>query len=249
VLCGNEIRTCVNYITVSEYIQKTYLERYRGIRSRFYVLKNAVNTGLFGQELSKETFTAERNKYGLAADDIIVLFTGRISEEKGIVELANAFLHIDDPKLKLLIAGSGFFDTDIKTPLQGRLEQILKPVIGRVVFTGYVKYTEIWKLYKIADMGCFPSVWNDPAPLIVIEAMAAGLPFITTNSGGIPEYARRACAFILERDDALTAHIKQAIEILSQDAVLRKKMGEKGKEIGAEYNLDNYYRNFLAIVS
>jgi glycosyltransferase involved in cell wall biosynthesis len=241
--------SCENYITVSEYIRNAYRERYPGIAAKFHILKNAVNTKLFGRVMSKEERIEERKKYAIGENDRVILFTGRISKEKGIMELAEAFLRIDDFSLKLLVAGSSFFDTDIESPLTGQLKNLLKPCINQVVFTGYVKYEEIWKLYQLADIGCFPSLVNEAAPLTAIEAMAAGLPFITTNSGGIPEYAKPDCAIILERDAHLTANIKQAIETLVCDSALRKAMGQRGRGISAEYNLDNYYINFLNIVS
>jgi glycosyltransferase involved in cell wall biosynthesis len=247
--CRKQIMGCGNYIVVSEYIRNAYLERYPGMASKIYVLKNAVNTKLFGCLMTEEERIREREKYNINENDMVILFTGRISEEKGILELAEAFLEIDNPSLKLLIAGSSFFDTGIENPLIRQLKNLLKPCISRVVFTGYMKYEEIWKLYHLADIGCFPSVWNEPALLTGIEAMAAGLPFITTNSGGIPEYAKPECAFILERNADLATNIKQAIETLAHDSTLRKTMGERGREICVKYDLDTYYWNFLSILS
>jgi glycosyltransferase involved in cell wall biosynthesis len=248
-LCKKQIMGCENYITVSEYIRNTYLERYPVITSKFYIFKNGVNTKLFGHVMSEEERIGERKKYNIDENDMVILFTGRISEEKGILELADAFLQINNTSLKLLIVGSSFFDTGIGSPVNNHLRNLLKPCINRVVFTGYITYEEVWKFYHLADFGCFPSIWNDPAPLTNIEAMAAGLPFITTNSGGIPEYAKPECAYILERDANLTANIKQAIETLAGDSALRKAMGEKGREISSEYTLDKYYWNFIDIIS
>jgi glycosyltransferase involved in cell wall biosynthesis len=248
-LCKKQIMDCGNYITVSEYIRTTYMERYPSIASKFHILKNGVNTELFGCTMNKKERAGERKKYNIDENDMVVLFAGRISEEKGILELAEAFLQINNPALKLLITGSSFFDTGIESPLNIHLRNILRPCINRVVFTGYIKYEEIWKIYQAADFGCFPSICNEAALLVNIEAMAAGLPVITTNSGGIPEYVKPECAFILERDANLITHLKQAIETLAGDSTLRKAMGEKGREISAEYNLDTYYRNFLNILS
>jgi glycosyltransferase involved in cell wall biosynthesis len=248
-LCGKQIVGCPNYITVSEYIRNAYRERYPGIASRFCVLKNAVNTKLFGHVMGREERMAEREKYGIGENDAALLFTGRISEEKGILQLAEAFLQINTPSLKLLVAGSSFFDTGIESPLTSRLKIMLGPCMNRVIFTGYVKYEEIWKIYQVADIGCFPSTWNEPACLAAVEAMAAGLPFITTNSGGIPEYATPECAVILERDDRLAENLRDAIMRLAADPDLRQKMSAAGKKAGAVYNLDAYYRNFIDIVS
>ena len=249
ILCEAEILHCQNYIVVSEYIKQKYLERYNNTNANYFILKNAIDTSLFSKEMSQKEYIVERDKYHFTQDDIVVLFAGRLNEEKGVLQLAEAFLHIDNPSIKLLVAGSSFFDTDIKTPLQNRLETILRPCGDSVVFTGYVKYNEIWKLYKIADIGCFPSVWNEPALLTGIEAMAAGLPFITTNSGGIPEYAAPECAVILERDERLVENLRVSILRLAADPGLRRRMGAAGKKAGAVYNLDAYYHNFLDILS
>jgi glycosyltransferase involved in cell wall biosynthesis len=249
VFCRTEIKRCKNYIVVSDYIKQKYFERYNNSNAHFFILKNAVNTPLFGQKISHETYIAERNKYHIAQDDIVVLFTGRVAEEKGMLKLAEAFLRIDNPLIKLLIVGSSFFDTDIKTPFQTKLFKMLTPCMDRVVFTGYFKYSEIWKLYTIADIGCFPSLVNEAAPLTGIEAMAAGLPFITTNSGGIPEYATPECAVILERNDRLVENLCCAIMRLAADPDLRQKMSTAGKKAGSVYNLDSYYRNFFDIFS
>jgi hypothetical protein len=63
-LCrGKQVMNCKNYITISEYIRNTYLERYQSIVTKFHVLKNTVNTKLFGQIMARKERRAEREKY------------------------------------------------------------------------------------------------------------------------------------------------------------------------------------------
>ena len=104
------------------------------------------------------------------------------------------------------------------------------------------------KLYAIADIAVLPSIWDDPAPLTIIESMAAGLPIITTNSGGIPEYAKNGCAVILKRDENMIYNLKNAIIDLLNHKEKRKKMSEISKENTETLTLNNYYFNFLKII-
>lgn len=63
----------------------------------------------------------------------------------------------------------------------------------------------------MSDICVLPSIWDDPAPLAVIESLVSGKPLITTRSGGIPEYADEQSAIILERSDQLVDQLANAM--------------------------------------
>jgi glycosyltransferase involved in cell wall biosynthesis len=98
----------------------------------------------------------------------------------------------------------------------------------RIIFTGFVNYKDMPALYAMADVCVLPSIWDDPAPLAVIEAMTSGRPLITTRSGGIPEYADKNCAVILERDANLVTNLATAMRELAMDDNRRKILGAQG---------------------
>lgn len=108
-----------------------------------------------------------------------ILCVARLVPEKGVMDLLEAFIAIKEknPNIKLTFIGSG--------PLK-------KELIGyKNIFVKSLPYQQIQKEYQKADIFCLPSretkTWAEQYGMCLIEAMACGLPIVTTNSGAIPE--------------------------------------------------------------
>lgn len=243
--CKDIISQTQKFICVSEYIKKT-LENYLGLESdKFVVLRNCIDTNRFSEELSDEERLQIRKKYNITEDEKVLLFTGRIVPEKGVKELLQSLINLKNKNYKLLIVGGALNDFNVKTSYQQDVENIVKKLEKNVIFTGFVKYQEIAKFYKLADLAVIPSIWDDPAPLTIIESLVTGLPIITTNSGGIPEYATNGSAIIIKRDANLIDNLTQAIDKLLADDKLRIEMSNKGVEVSKDLTIENYYNNFV----
>jgi len=111
--------------------------------------------------------------------DINILCVARLVPEKGITDLLEVFLLLKEknPNIKLTFIGSG--------PLK-------KELIGyKNIFVKSLPYQKINKEYQRADIFCLPSretkTWGEQYGMCLLEAMACGLPIVTTNSGAIPE--------------------------------------------------------------
>lgn len=106
--------------------------------------------------------------------EIKVLYAGRISEEKGIRLLADAFLiaAADDPRLHLLIAGGGPDEDSLRAQLG-----------DRATFLGWLHGDELPRAYASSDIFCFPSS-TDTFGQVIVEAGASGLPVVAVNRGG-----------------------------------------------------------------
>ena len=244
--CEEIMKNTKNIMCVSNYI-KRHVEEFLKIPNASNVnkLTNCINIQQF-DNISEEEKLQIREKYHLNKEDRILIFTGRLTKEKGIKELLLAIKELKEiPNFKLLVVGSFFFDTEVKNDFEKELQGIITDIKDKVIFTGYVKHEEINKVYGIADIAVLPSLWDDPAPLTVIESMASGLPIITTNSGGIPEYAQNGCAFILKRDENLVQNLKIKIQELLDNEEERSKMAKISKQNAAELNLDNFYKDLL----
>lgn len=243
--CKDIISQTQKFICVSEYIKKT-LENYLGLESdKFVVLRNCIDTNRFSEELSDEERLQIRKKYNITEDEKVLLFTGRIVPEKGVKELLQSLINLKNKNYKLLIVGGALNDFNVKTSYQQDVENIVKKLEKNVIFTGFVNYQEIAKFYKLADFAVIPSIWDDPAPLTIIESLVTGLPIITTNSGGIPEYATNGSAIIIKRDANLIDNLTQAIDKLLADDKLRIEMSNKGVEVSKDLTIENYYNNFV----
>ena len=87
------------------------------------------------------------------------------------------------PRIKLLIAGSSFYGMNVKSSFEEEIINIAKTINNNIIFTGFVPYEEMPKVYNVADIAVLPSMWEEPAGLTIIESMACGIPVITTVSG------------------------------------------------------------------
>lgn len=247
--CIEIIKQSKKIICVSNYIVNQTKKRLElnNSQDKFDVLKNCIDENEFINKISKNKIDELRNKYSINKNDKVLLFTGRLTREKGIRELLLAIRNVKTNNFKLLIVGSFFFDTNIKNEFECELSSIIKDIKEKVIFTGFISYEDIPNIYKLADIAVLPSIWDDPAPLTIIEALKSGLPIITTFSGGIPEYVSKECSIILDKNDndKLVKELSKNIEILLVDENKIKGMSRKSVEISKNLTLENYYMNFL----
>jgi glycosyltransferase involved in cell wall biosynthesis len=111
-----------------------------------------------------------------AASSGTVLYVGRLSPEKGVDLLVEAWRQLGDGPLELLVVGDG--------PLQERLERRPAP---RLRFAGRLPAEEVRRQMLAARALVLPSVWYEGQPMAVLEALAAGLPVLGSDLGGVPE--------------------------------------------------------------
>ena len=188
---------------------------------------------------------ANRATLGLSDDDFVVAFSGRLTKEKGIVELVSAIKKTSDiPHLKLIILGASFYGKDEQvTPFMRQLQQEAEPIKEKVIFTGFIAYEQMPAYLKMADIAVVPSMWEEPFGLTVVEAMAAGIPLITTRSGGIPEICE-GVATIVERE-SVVEHLATAITDLYFNPSKRKQMEEAARTRSKLFNKDTFAENFI----
>ena len=111
----------------------------------------------------------------------------------------------------------------------------------------YVDNFEIYKYASLADIQCVPSLWQEAAGLVVLEAMAEGIPTIVTRSGGMVEYVTEETSIIIEQKNVIE-NLKQAILFMKENPKIRKEMSEASKVQGKKFNTEIYYRDFVKIM-
>lgn len=257
--CKHEIAQVKKVLGVSNYIVGTLDKFLRehgegGLKpEQKAVWRNGVDTSRFGSDEAKRKARSFRTKYGIDEGDIVFLFSGRLTPEKGAEELLEAFTQVADqvPKAKLVVAGAFFFNSNIKSPFEQKLHDLASQpqVEGKIVFTGFVDYNDMPALYEMADVCVLPSIWDDPAPLAVIESLVSGKPLITTRSGGIPEYANDDCSIILERDSKLVEHLAQAMVELANDSAKRAAMSLSSDSLRLQMNSRTYINQLSELLA
>lgn len=242
------IDNCDGIIGVSNFIKNRVLTCKDVNKNSVQVLMNCSDVKRFDIDISNSEIDILRKKYGINKNDVIIMFTGRLSREKGVDYLIKAFKEIKRDNIKLMIVGSTWFGSENATEFSTELVDLAKEIKEKVIFTGYIEPNSINKIYKLSDICVVPSIWEEPAGLVVIEAMAAGKALLPTNSGGISEYADSNCSIVVDKEKSLETNLKTKLELLIDDVELRNSLGKKGKERSKEFNIENYYKNFSQIL-
>ena len=187
----------------------------------------------------------QRSAIGLSDKDFVIVYIGRLTKEKGILQLIQAIKQINDiPNLRLMIIGASAYRKDMRpTPFIKQLELESTPIRDRVVFTGFIDYEQMPSYLKTANVAVIPSIWEEPFGLTVVEAMAAGLPLITTRSGGIPEICE-GVATIVDRSNVID-NLAKAILDLYQHSEKREQMATASLQRSKLFDKETYARNFF----
>lgn len=240
---AQEIYDAARYIlTVSNYIKRC-VQTINPLDQKTKTIYNGINLSAF----SKKT-TANRSAIGFQEEDFILVFSGRMNRDKGIMELIGAMnLLMDYSQIKLMVIGSTFFgnatnDDTFTTELKIQAE----PLKERIIFTGFIPYSNIPNYLQMADVAVIPSIWNDPFPTTVLEAQAIGLPIITTHRGGIPEEVAEDNAILLDTNEHFVKNLASAILDLYNHPDKRKQMAKASFERSKQFDKETYAKNFFA---
>jgi glycosyltransferase involved in cell wall biosynthesis len=164
-----------------------------------------------------------RHQFGIPADAPVALFVGRLTCDKGIAELVEAFLQLENrfPELRLLLVGS-FEDGDpLPADIRKRLESH-----ARVILTGPVNDPAPY--YAIADILVLPS-HREGLPTVILEGHAAGKPVIGAAATGIVDVLADGETGLLFPVGDVSA-LADAIARLIEDRGLARKLAVAGQE-------------------
>ncbi len=241
---AQEICDCADsIITVSEYIRQR-VQTIDNTDKKCKVVLNGIDLNAFNQSTGNKV---SRKDYGLNDDDFVIVYSGRINPEKGIMELIEAITILKDYNtIKLLVIGSSFFgNTNHENEFIQQLKTKSIPLGERIIFTGYVDYAQMPEYLKMANIAVIPSVWDDPFPTTVLEAQAMGLPVISTRRGGIPEEVTPETAILLDTDNHFVDNLANAILDLYNHPEKRKAMSEAAVKHAQQFSKERYAKSFF----
>jgi len=164
-----------------------------------------------------------RRDFRIGEEETTLLVVARLSQEKGIDVLLQAFRILLEmsPEFKLIIVGAGVEEKNLKL-----LAKKLK-IEEAVRFAGF--QTEVIPYYSSADIYVAPSRFEGLG-MSVLEAMRSGLPIVATNVGGHPEIVQDGVSgFLVPSEDA--KGMASAILEINKMQDLGKQMGDIGKDI------------------
>lgn len=163
--------------------------------------------------------SALRARYGVSEGETAFLYVGRISREKNLDVLAEAYREFlrNGHRARLIVTGDG--------PYRGEMQQLLEG--SPACFTGYVEGEELSALYASCDVFVFPST-TDTFGNVVLEAQASGIPAIVTTQGGPAENILPGKTGLLVPPGNPSA-LAEAMGTLARSRILRETMGAEAR--------------------
>ena len=207
--------------------------------SKFYRQK-LIEDGIKANKIEAIHNYIDVNQYNLQTDDQgYALYIGRLSKEKGILNLIEAFSNLKNEKL--YIAGDG--------PERERIENIIKDrhLEKNILLLGYLNQDQVKEYLRKARFVVVPSIWYENCPYSILETQAIGKPVIGTNIAGIPELVQdKVNGLTYQYDDI--KELEEKMKILFENRSLAEEYGKRAKEIATkEYSKEKYYSKIVEI--
>ena len=217
------------------------LLKQHGLRVPSEAVSNGIDLTRFFPASRDESL---RRRYGLPADRPLILYLGRLSEEKRVHTLLDAMAQLSVPA-HLAIGGSG----PARAELEARADAL--GVRSRVTFLGRVPDEDLASTYRLADVFVMPSV-AELQSVATLEAMAVGLPVVVARAGALPELVSDGeNGFLFTADDSreLCGRLAQLVT----DGELRRRMGARSIERAAAHDrrhvLDAWQRIYSGLAT
>lgn len=212
-------------IVVQSKANKHFLMEVCGLsEEKIVIIPNGIDTIFFGPVIKKKRNQRQAHKL----TERIILFVGRLTSQKGLDFLLEAFVEVQKtvPNARLMVVGDG--------PMRSHFIKMAERLkIGlKVTFLGSVAYEEMPQLYSISDIFVMPSL-SESFPNALLEAMAMKKAIVSTKVGVIPEMlkARETALLVNPRE---TKELENAILHFLGDERLSLRLGENARKLAVE---------------
>lgn len=229
----NIYKDMVNYIVTPSKFYKMQFIKDGYDEKKVTAIHNFINVDEYNLETKNENYA---------------LYSGRLSKEKGIINLVEAFKKLLEDKeinnidnIKLYIAGDG--------PCKEEIEKYINNnnLKDKMILLGYLKQDDLKEYTRKASFIVVPSIWYENCPYSVLETQAIGKAIIGANIGGIPELVQNEKnGFIYKYDDV--NELKEKMKKLFNDKELANEFGKNAKKFAREeYDKNKYYEKIINI--
>jgi len=225
-------------VTVSDFIGNGVAALYSDARPKLRTIYSGVDLTRFLPPWSPEGRRIRqriRSEHGLGGGPV-VLYVGRLSPKKGADVLLRAMGHVAQrhPEATLVLVGSKWYGEDRISDYVAYVRALAARAPVRVHTTGYVPADKVHEWFAAGDLFVCASQWEEPLARVHYEAMAAGLPIITTARGGNPEVVRGHGNGLVVEEPANPEAFARAILRLLSDPGMRAEMGRRGRALAEE---------------
>lgn len=201
------------------------------------IIPNALDSDSFLEcTISEKEIQNVRKQWGIKKDDIVFLFLGRVVEEKRVEELLDVCMRViqKNDKIKILFVGAG--------PAVQSLEKKSRAVSDRIIFTGYVPWTEVHSYYQLGDVFITASL-SEMHSMTILEALLSGLPIVARRDTSFSDTIFEGKnGYMADTDEEMDAYMLE----LAADKEKREAFGEASKKVAKGFSLEVYGKRTVA---
>ena len=223
------MKRSTGFTVVSRSMEYNIANKYPELSKKIHAIYNFADTRTFSPKYRK----IWKRKHNIKKD--IILFVGKPTFNKGISYLLQAFQNLNrkNPNTILVIAGSVGFETKKTNPWKKLVKNL--NIENDIIFTGSVNEADLQQIYPSADVFCLPSF-----PVVILEAMASGLPIVATNVSGIPEAVNKKNSYLVppENPEALEEALLKALKN-------KKSMSRESLKLSRQFNVKKIVNDYL----
>jgi glycosyltransferase involved in cell wall biosynthesis len=202
--------------------------------AKLKIFPRGLDTNLFSPARREPAFW---EKFGATNAQVRLLYVGRISKEKDLDVLADAYRRLrgEDLPVQLFVVGHGPYS------------EAFAEAVPEAFFTGYLTGKELATAYASADIFVFPST-TDTFGNVIIEAQASGVPVVVSDSGGPKELVEDKTNGLITKSHDVD-DFTDAIRTLVVDCELRERMGNRARESVIDRTWPAAFRKFWSITN
>ncbi|MDD2665852.1 MAG: glycosyltransferase family 4 protein [Methanocellales archaeon] len=232
-------------IACSSSTKRELMKYYNVPKEDIEVIPLGVNLDEF-RPLQDKNLIDLKQKYGIYENDIVLIIVATEFHRKGLTELIKSLSIVKNKEkanLKLLVVGSG---KNIPFDYLGLIEKL--GFKNNIIFTGPInnKKGDLNKHYNLADIFVFPTKYEGFG-IPVVEAMAAGLPVVTTNTAAGEDAVEPGKNGLLIDDPTNVMEIAKKMSTLIEDESIRKQMGRNARRTAEKFTWDDIAKRTLEV--
>ncbi|GAC40776.1 glycosyltransferase family 4 protein [Paenibacillus popilliae] len=223
-------------ITISNYIGQEIVRHHPHAAPKLRTIYSGVDLSLFAPWMESDYARNERNSLRaqnqLEAKKVI-LFVGRLSRNKGPHVLVKAMSHLKHSDTALVVVGGAWYSENKVSDYIAYVRALAARSPLPVITTGYIQSGDIHRWFCAADVFVCTSVWDEPLARVHYEAMAAGLPFLTTARGGNPEVLLNDNGLLIT-DPENPVEFAEKLNYLLSNMEASRQMGLRGRRLAEQ---------------
>ncbi len=204
------------------------------------IIPNAIDKEKFMHEhFTEEQKSNFRKGYNIKSDETVLLFVGRIGEEKRVFELLQVCQQViqKNPKIKMFFVGNGPAFDDLKKKAEAENLQ------NQIIFTGFIEWTKVCEYYECADIFVTTSL-SEMHSMTILEAQLSGMPIIVRRDESyLDSVFDGENGYLTDSEEEMV----ERILTLADDKEKIKRFGQKSLEITKRFTIESHIKKTLKV--